>query len=265
MIGKRELGGSGEMVPEIGFGTWRYKGGVDPLIRAIELGANFIDTAEVYRTEPTVAQALKGRREGVFLATKVSGDHLRYDQVLRAADESLERLGTKVIDLYQVHWPDPLVPIKDTMRAMEELVDAGKVRYIGVSNFTRREFEEAQGCLTKYKIVANQVEYSLSDRTIEPDIEPLYRKGKVSIIAYSPLAQGALLYPGQTDQQRALHEVALETGKTEAQVSLAWCLRIPEVIAIPKTDHVERVDEDCGAAGWQLTPDQIERLNRAFP
>src|SRR5918997_3015950 len=117
----KELGNTGVMVPEVGLGTARYTGGVEPLRRGIELGAFLVDTAEMYRTEDAVDQAVKGIRDRVFIATKVMGSHLRYDQVLRAAESSLRRLDTDHIDLYQIHWPNSGVPIKETMRAMETL------------------------------------------------------------------------------------------------------------------------------------------------
>ena len=115
----QQLGNTGVMVSEIGLGTWKYRGGVEPLRRGIELGATLIDTAEIYRTEDVVGQAIQGQRENVFIATKVSGDHLRPDAVLRAAEGSLRLLGIEVIDLYQIHWPNARVPIKETMQAME--------------------------------------------------------------------------------------------------------------------------------------------------
>lgn len=155
----RELAATGVKVPEIGFGTWQYRGGSEPLRKAVELGASLIDTAEMYGTEEAVGAAIKGIRQKVFIATKVSGNHLRYDEVLRAADGSLKRLGIDTIDLYQIHWPDPAVPIAETMGAMEQLADAGKVRFIGVSNFYLKNLREAEACMTKHRIVANQVKY----------------------------------------------------------------------------------------------------------
>jgi diketogulonate reductase-like aldo/keto reductase len=118
--------------------VWKYRGGVEPLRRGIELGAFLIDTAEVYGTEDVVGQAVKGIRDKVFIASKVSGSHLRHDDVLHAAEASLRKLNESCIDLYQVHWPNSSVPIKETMRAMEALVDRGQVKYIGVSNFSMR-------------------------------------------------------------------------------------------------------------------------------
>ena len=259
----RELGVTGIRIPEIGLGTWEYRGGVAPLRRGIELGITFIDTAEGYRTENVVGEAIRGKRDQVFLATKVSGDSLRYREVLRAADASLKRLETDVIDLYQVHWPDPSVPIGETMGAMEALVEAGKIRYIGLSNFTRKELEEAQASLKHERIVANQIIYSLARRTAERDI-PYYASAGITVIAYSPYARGALL-TGRGRGGDTAQAVATEAQKTVAQVVLNWCLSRPGVIPIPKTDQVERVDEIAGASGWSLTAEQVQRLDEAFP
>src|SRR5919106_4216617 len=132
----KQLGNTNVMVPEIGLGAWKYRGGVEPLRHGLALGASLIDTAEIYGTEEIVGRAIQDRREQVFLATKVSGSHLRHDDVLRAAEASLQRLHIDVIDLYQIHWPNQSVPLKETMRAMESLVDSGHIRYIGVSNFS---------------------------------------------------------------------------------------------------------------------------------
>jgi diketogulonate reductase-like aldo/keto reductase len=260
----RELGGTGEMVPEIGIGTWQYHGGAAPLQRALDLGATLIDTAEIYGSEDTVGKAIKGRRSEVFLATKVSGDHLRHDKVLKAANDSLKRLGVETIDLYQVHWPDRRVPVAETMRAMEELVDSGKVRYIGVSNFSRRELEEAQAALQRHRIVANQIDYSLQRREVEADFE-YYRANQVTVIAYSPLGVGELMSNRNRPDLNVLRQVAADAGKTPAQVAINWVLTRPGVITIPKTDKVERVAENCAASGWRLTSEQIDRLEAAFP
>ncbi len=133
----KRLSSTDVMVPEIGLGTWRYRGGVEPLRRGIELGATLIDTAEMYSTEGVVGEAIKDIRDQVFIASKVSGGHLRYEDVLRAADGSLSKLGIDQIDLYQIHWPNSSIPIHETMRAMEALVDRGLVRYVGVPHQAR--------------------------------------------------------------------------------------------------------------------------------
>ncbi len=263
----KELGATGVKIPEIGLGTWQYSGGAEPITRGISLGATLIDTAEMYGTEGVVGEAAKGQRERLFIASKVSGSHLRYDEVLRAAASSLQKLQTDYIDLYQIHWPDPSVPLKETMRAMEALVDAGKVRFIGVSNFYVKNLEEAQACMTRHRIVSNQVKYSLMNRGIEEDTLDYCQKNRITIIAYSPLDKGALTARPAARNKAAmsvLQKIALETGKTTAQVALNWCVSRPNVIAIPKSDRVERVVENCQASGWRLTPRQTEALGRAF-
>ena len=171
----RELGRTGVMIPEVGLGTWKYRGGPEPLRRGIELGANLVDTAEMYRTEDAVGVAIKGMRDRVFVATKVLGSNLRYDQVLQAAEKSLRLLDDDCIDLYQIHWPSHSVPIAETMRAMEELVDRGMVRYLGVSNFSVSQMQEAQAAMSHNTIVCNQVLYNLKRRGIERDLVSLLR------------------------------------------------------------------------------------------
>ena len=263
----KELGATGVKLPEIGLGTWQYNGGTEPLRKGISLGAFLIDTAEMYGTEGVVGEVIRGKRQEVFIATKVSGNHLRYDEVLRAAETSLKRLGTDYIDLYQIHWPDPSVPIRETMRAMEELADRGKVKFIGVSNFYVKNLAEAQACMTKHRIVSNQVKYSLLNRGIEEDTLAYCQENNITVIAYSPLDKGGLTSRPSMKNKAALtvlQKISLETGKSAAQVALNWCLSKANVIAIPKSDKVERVVENCQASGWKLSPKQMEALNRAF-
>ncbi|MGH7916862.1 MAG: aldo/keto reductase, partial [Candidatus Binataceae bacterium] len=166
----RELGRTGAQIPEIGIGVWRYTGGVEPLRRGIELGAFLIDTAEIYGTEDVVSKAVEGIRGRVFIATKVSGDHLRHDDVLKAAEASLRRLRIDYIDLYQIHWPGNYVSIDETMRAMEVLADRGVIKHIGVSNFTLPDLRAAQAAMRHHPIVSNQVLYHLDRRAIEAEL-----------------------------------------------------------------------------------------------
>jgi len=154
------LGTTGEWVPEIGLGTWLYAGGEQPIRRAIDLGAKLIDTAESYGNEEDIGKAILKYRNEVYLATKVSPEHFRHNDVIKAANHSLRRLRTDYIDLYQLHWPNPRIPIGETMSAMEDLVEAGKVRYIGVSNFSVSQLQEAEEAITRNKIVSNQVLYN---------------------------------------------------------------------------------------------------------
>jgi diketogulonate reductase-like aldo/keto reductase len=263
----KELGRTGIMVPEIGLGTWKYSGGPAPLLRGIDLGANLIDTAEMYKTEDAVGQAIAGRRDEVFLATKVLGSHLRYDEVMRAVDESLRRLAVDCIDLYQIHWSNHSVPISETMGAMEELVNTGKVRFIGVSNFSTKELQEAQAAMTEHAIVSNQVLYNLNSRKIEQDLIPYCQDNRITIMAYTPLADGSLTSGPrfrQSEKSRAIDQVSAETGKTRAQVALNWCTSRPNVIAIPKSNRIDRTEENCGASGWRLSEEQIRLLDEAF-
>jgi diketogulonate reductase-like aldo/keto reductase len=260
----KPLGNTSVMVPEIGLGTWNYNGGVEPLLKGIELGAYLIDTAEGYHTEDTVCQAINGIRNRVFIATKVSGRHLRYDDVMRAAEGSLRLLGTDYIDLYQIHWPNSSVPIKETMRAMENLVDTGHIKYIGVSNFSVRDMQEAQAVMRKYPIVSNQVLYNLNNRGIEKELIPYCEKHGVTIIAYTPLDNGGLATGSRGRGMRVLRQIATEVHKTPAQVALNWCISQPNVIAIPKSNSVARTMENCGASGWRLSQAQIRLLDEAF-
>jgi diketogulonate reductase-like aldo/keto reductase len=263
----KRLGNTDVLVPEIGLGTWNYSGGVEPLRRGIEMGAFLIDTAEGYSTEGVVGRAIKGIRDRVFVATKVSGRHLRYDEVLKAAEGSLRLLDIDYIDLYQIHWPNSSVPIKETVRAMEKLADSGQVKYIGVSNFSASEMREAQKAMSKYPIVSNQVLYNLNSRGIERELLPYCEKHNITVIAYTPLDYGKLATKSRFRRSGAkavLEEIAAETGKTMAQVALNWCISRHNVIAIPKSDSVERTVENCQASGWRLSQEQIRRLNEAY-
>lgn len=257
----KELGKTGIQLPELALGTWQYQGGVEPLRAGIALGANFIDTAESYGTEEVVGQAIKGTREKVFLATKVSPRHFRRPDIIRAAEESLKRLKTDYIDLYQLHWPNYTVPIGETMAAMEGLVEAGKIRFIGVSNFSQNEMEKAQAALSKNRIVSNQVRYSLIDRTVEYDLLQYCEARQITVLAFSPLASG-LENIQNFDQRDILGSVARATGKSCAQVALNWCVYRKPVIAILKAAQVKHVEDSCGASGWRLAREQVEALNK---
>ncbi len=259
MVHLKELAQTGVMIPEIGLGTWKYAGGIEPLRKGVELGAFLIDTAESYGKEQLIAPAIKLTRHRVFLATKVSPRHFRYADVIASANRSLQLLGTDYIDLYQLHGPSTLVPIEETIAAMESLVDAGKVRFIGVSNFSVSELKRAQAATTRYKIVSNQVCYNLVDRRIEASLLPFCQANHLTVIAYSPLAHGISNIEVR-DPKRVLSQVAQMTGKTKTQVALNWCVSERQVVAIPKANSVEHVVENCGASGWHLKHEQIQIL-----
>jgi diketogulonate reductase-like aldo/keto reductase len=199
----------------------------------------------------------------VFVATKVSPEHFRFDDVLRAADGSLTRLGIDRIDLYQLHRPNDAVPIEETLAAMEQLVDAGKVRFIGVSNFSVAQLERARKATRKYPIVSNQVRYNVADRTIEAGLLNYCQAHGLTVIAYSPLGrsfQGLL----DSDPDGALADIARVTGRTMAQVAINWCLCTDGVVAIPKGNSTAHVVENCGASGWRLTAEQRRLLDRSI-
>jgi len=257
----KHIGATGVEVPEIGIGTYLYKGSSDLLRQGIDLGATFIDTAELYENEEVVGRAIKGVRDRVFVATKTH--HWKHNDVLRCAEASLQRLGISTIDLYQVHWPNAAVPIEETMGAMEELVRQGKVRFVGVSNFTIPEFARAQAALRSIKIVSNQMRFSLVDRTVERDVLPYCHKHGVTLIAYSPLGHNFQKIL-EADRAGVLVQHSRATGKTPAQIALNWCVAKPGVVAIPKTESVIHLDENCGGSSWRLSKDQIALLDRAI-
>ena len=255
----KKLGPSHARVPEIGLGTWGYLGGIQPLRAGIEQGAFLIDTAEVYGTEEVVGQAVRHSREQVFLATKVPLRSFRRKPLIAAAERSLRRLGTEYIDLYQLHWPNYTVPIEESMGALEELVDAGKVRFIGVSNFSVRELKRAQAALSKYRIVSSQVRYSLIDRTIEEDLLQYCQQNEITVIAYSPLGTN-LQQIRARDPEGMLAQLATRSQKTEAQIALNWLIAKSNVVAIPQSSTVVHIIENCGASGWRLATADYSRL-----
>ena len=219
----------------------------------------FIDTAESYangHSEEIVRQVVKSQRDQVFIATKVSPEHLSYEGVLRACDKSLTRLGTRYIDLYQIHWPNPTIPIQETMRAMERLVQEGKVRLIGVSNFSIQQTREAQEALSRNSLASNQVKYSLIDRSIETELLPYAEREHLTIIAYNPIAKGRIAQNGRGDQWQLLDKIASKYAKTRTQVALNWLL--------VKAASLEHVKENAGATGWMLTKNDEEALSQAF-
>jgi diketogulonate reductase-like aldo/keto reductase len=256
----KELANTGVRLPEIGFGTWRYKGGTEPLKKAIELGAVLIDAAEAYGTEEVVGDAIREFRSRVFVATKVSPRNFRRVDLLRAAEQSLQRLRTSYIDLYQLHWPNYTVPIEETMAAMEELADAGKIRFIGVSNFSDRELKQAQAALSGHRIVSNQIRYSLIERTAEKGMLDYCKHNQITVLAFSPLGESFSNIKA-ADPERVLAKVGAATGRTEAQVALNWLIAKDNVCAIPKASTGQHVIEDCEASGWRLSGSQCELLD----
>ncbi|HLZ34949.1 MAG TPA: aldo/keto reductase [Nitrospira sp.] len=255
-----ELAKTGVFIPEIGIGTWDYHAGPGPLRKGLEAGALFIDTAESYGTETVVGEAIRGMRDRVFIATKVSPQNFRPADLRRSVEASLQRLGIDVIDLLQLHEPNPSIPIEETMGAVAGVIDAGKVRFAGVSNFSVRQLREAQKALARYPIVSNQVRYNLIDRTIETDLLPYCQANHVTVIAYCPLAKG-LNRVHDCDPSGVIDELAQATGKTPAQIVINWCLCKNGVVAIPKGNSTQHILDNCGASDWRLSQEQLALLD----
>jgi diketogulonate reductase-like aldo/keto reductase len=257
---RKELAKTGVFIPEIGLGTWDYRQGSLPLRKGLEAGALFIDTAELYGNEDIVGEAIRGMREHVFVATKVSPQNFRPADLHRSAERSLRQLGVDAIDLYQLHEPNAFIPICDTMGEMARLVDEGKVRFVGVSNFSVKQMKDAQRALGKYPIVSNQVRYNLIDRTIERDLLPYCRAQGITVIAYSPLA-ARVSRIWDCDPTGVLQELARATGHTPIQIAINWCVCQEGVVTVPKGNSVEHILENCRASGWRLSSDELALLD----
>ncbi|MEM4246508.1 MAG: aldo/keto reductase [Candidatus Bathyarchaeia archaeon] len=299
------LGDSGLKISRIGVGTlqasrrhWGAEVNLDEIADAVkrscELGINFIDTAETYgdgEAEELVGRVVKEiGRDRLVIATKVHGKHCRYNDLLKAAENSLKRLGLKEIDLYQIHWPDPWeqIPLSQTMAAAERLYKEGKVRAIGVSNFAVRDIEEAQAHLSSTEIVSDQVRYNLLQREIEHDLLQYCRDNGMSILAWSPLAQGILtgkydLANKPVDPERSgnrlfaehnlkqimrltavLRRIAESRKKTAAQVAVNWLLKKASVVPIPGAKNPRQAEENAGAVGWSLTSRELRDIEEAY-
>jgi len=269
----KELGRTGIKLPAIGMGTWGIGGyfsrdsigdneSIRALRRGIELGMYLIDTAEMYgagHAEEVVGEAIKPfSREQIFIVSKVLPENLHYANVIKAVQKSLKRLQIDWLDLYLIHYPNPRIPLKETIEAMEKLVEQNLVKFIGVSNFDVGEMEEGKSYLSKNDIVVNQVEYSLLNRCIERDVLPYCTQQQMIIMAYTPLAKSRL------SRSEFLREIGEKYGKTAAQVALNWLIAKEKVIAIPKAVNMDHIEENASAMGWRLSQDDIERISSYF-
>lgn len=258
----------GIAVPALGLGTWfigedrgRRAQEIAGLQRGIERGLTLIDTAEMYgdgRAEQLVGEAIAGRRDRVFVVSKVYPHNASRRAMPRSCDASLQRLGIDTIDLYLLHWPGG-VPLEETVEAFEALQRAGKIRHWGVSNFDRDGMEELATIPGGAAAQVDQVLYNLGRRGVEWDLQPLLRHRRQPLMAYSPLEQGRLL------RTRALAAFAQKHGMTPAQAALGWLLAQQGVIAIPRSGTPERVDDYAGALDKPLTSAQLAELERLFP
>ncbi|TMM17472.1 MAG: aldo/keto reductase [Actinobacteria bacterium] len=291
----------GVRVSAIGLGTWQFGSmewgygsayaehdALDIVARALELGINLVDTAEIYafgRSERIVGRALAGRRDEAFLATKILPVLPLPPVIEQRARGSIRRLNVDHLDLYQLHWPNPVVPIGPTMAGMRQLRRSGLVRNVGVSNFSLGAWRQAESALGA-PVLSNQVQYSLVARAPERDLLGWARENDRLVIAYSPLGQGflsgrysaehrpgglrgvgSLFLPENLDRGApllaALRDIAKVHDATAAQVALAWVIRRPNVVAIPGASSVAQVESNAAAADLVLSDEEDARLSAA--
>ncbi len=257
-------------MPKIGQGTWNMerddrREAVRALQRGIELGLTHLDTAELYGSgavETMVAEAIAGRRERVFLASKVMPQHASYRGTLEACDKSLARLGVERLDLYLLHWPGS-EPLEETIRAFEKLAHDGKIARYGVSNFDERELEAAVRIAGPGKIACDQVLYHLEERAVEHAVVDACRAHDVALVGYSPFGSGS--FPEDGPGRAELDRIAAARGATARQIALAFLVRDPVAFTIPKAARAAHVEEVAGALGMTLEGDEIARIDAAFP
>ena len=297
----RYVEAGGARMSAVGLGTWQFGSmewgygrsyadteSIAILNRALELGINLVDTAEAYgqgRSEKIIGQAIGDRRDQVFLATKLFPIGVPLEVPSRAR-ASLRRLGTPFVDLYQLHWPSPVFPLRYTMPRFKRLVDEGLARHIGVSNFELKGWQEAEQA-AGMPVLTNQVQFSLVHRGPDADLVPWAQKNGRVVIAYSPLAQGLLSghyqdkAPSNFRRLRtdfhartrarlaplveALRGIGEAHQATPAQIALAWLVAKPNVVVIPGASSVRQVEENAAAADIDLTADEVERLTAVSP
>jgi myo-inositol catabolism protein IolS len=294
----RKMGNSNILLSEVSLGCWvmggDYWGGADDndsveaIIEAVENGVNFIDTAEIYgwgRSEEIVGKALKGRRSKAIISTKVWRSHMHYNDVKKACEDSMNRMQTDYIDIYFIHYPNDEVDISETMSAMLDLKKEGKIREIGLSNFTRTQME---GALKIGRFEVIQPCYSLLWRFIEEDIVPFCLDNNIGIVAYSPIAQGILtgkftkdwtfkkgdkrkstplfqdgLFEECLAVAGALKPYAKKHGKTQGQVAINWVTSQPGMTsAIVGARNAAQMKENIGASGWRLSREELAEIDK---
>jgi diketogulonate reductase-like aldo/keto reductase len=252
---------SGERVPAFGMGTWYMESESDAaaLRAGLDLGIRLIDTAEMYgegRAEELVGKAISGRRDEVFVVSKVYPHNASRKGIAAACERSLRRLKTDRIDLYLLHWRGD-VPFAETVAGFEALRAAGRIRHWGVSNLDTGDMEELWAA--SKAVQTNQLLYNLTRRGIEWDLLPWLRERRIPVMAYSPIEQARLL------NNRALLDFSRQHGMPAAQAALAWLLAKDDVIVIPKAANPQHLADNLGALEIRLTPGQLTELDRVFP
>lgn len=266
---------SGFELPVYGLGLWQMGGRwetdtskdsneIRAIQEAIEVGITHIDTAESYgngHAEELLNKAIEGYdRSKLFIASKVSASNQSYDDLRRSFEASLKRIGTDYIDLYMLHrYPEPGIPIADTMRALDELVEQGAIKYIGLCNMSPNRFQEAQKH-TKNKLVCNQVHYNVQYREIEDKgVLDFCQQNDVMCVAWRPVQKGTL------PTSSLLDELAKKYGKTPMQIAINWLISQDNVVTLSKTSSSEHLMENLGAIGWTMEADDVGRIRREFP
>jgi diketogulonate reductase-like aldo/keto reductase len=273
---------NGFELPKVGLGLGSFGGGRTPdysndgpdvatIKKALQMGYTHMDTSELSgggHTEELVALAIKDfDRKKLIVATKVWEDNLRYDDLLRAAERSIKRMNVDYIDLYYLHYPNPVIPLKETMRAMDKLMDDKLVKNIGVSNFTRDLLVEAQS-FAKHKIVAAQIEFSLLTREkgkyggneyMASKTIPYCQENDILVVAERPLERGILLQPNEV-----MDAMVKKYNKTRSQIAINWIISKKNVVTIPMSHNSDHLKENLGGAGWSMEPADIEKLGAAY-
>ena len=258
---------SGTNIPSMGLGTWHMGERIgDPkternaLLHGLDLGANLIDTAEMYArggAERVVGDAVKGRRDDVFIVSKVLPHNASFNGTIRACENSLQRMEIENIDIYLLHWPGSH-PLEGTIAAFEKLRRDGKIRHWGVSNFDMNDMQELYKLPAGKNCQINQVLYNLSRRGIEWDLLPWCQSMRLPIMAYSPLEQGRLL------KDQRLEDISKEAGMSVAELSIAWTLRSQDVVSIPKASSLKHVEQNINAWNVSLPNSILSALDKAF-
>ena len=267
----RAWGWTQTAVPKLGQGTWKVESddagqAIAALQAGLDAGLCHVDTAEAYghgRVEELVGRALLGRRDDVFLVSKVLPANASRQGTLRACERSLRRLGTDHLDCYLLHWPGPH-PLADTIAAFEELVQAGKIRSWGLSNFDVADLEQALAIAGPRRIACNQVLYHLKAREMEAEVLPFCVRQQLAVVGYSPYGSGRFPAPISTGG-KVLARVARAHRVTPFQVALAFLVRNPHVFAIPKSVDTRHVSANADAAALVLTEEEVAQLDAAFP
>jgi diketogulonate reductase-like aldo/keto reductase len=269
---ERAFGSPRRLVAPVGQGSWKIEdssasAAVAALRRGLDLGLTHIDTAEMYgsgSSEKIIAEAITGRRDEVFLVSKVLPGNASKRGTLAACEKSLARLRTDRLDCYLLHWRGAH-PLQETIEAFDTLVRAGKILSWGVSNFDVADLEEIAAIAGAGHPSCNQVLYHLQERAIEHAVLPWCRTHGAALVAYTPFGQSAAPFDARTHQGAVLDQIARARGATARQVALRFLLRHPEVFVIPKASNVAHVEENAGAAALDLSEAELTRIDAAFP